>query len=98
MSSFHGCASLAIVVRSLSSCLPFAIVLRLRLLFARPSGGPCRIYDHNVPGTKAGTWKEGLDCLKCWLNVLLSSYAKVIVWNCDCVERSDCYSNHKNVP
>ena len=42
------------------------------------SPGPPR----RVPGTKAGTCPGGLDCLKCWLNVLLSSYAEVIVWNC----------------
>ena len=28
-------------------------------------------WDPPVPRTKAGTCKEGLDCLKCWLNVLL---------------------------
>ena len=31
------------------------IVLSLRLLFARPSECPRGVYDHNVPGTKAGT-------------------------------------------
>ena len=50
------------------------IVLSLRLLFARPSECPRGVYDHNVPGTKAGTCPEGLDRLNGWLNVLLSSY------------------------
>ena len=45
-------------------------------------------------GPKPG---RGIEGLKCLVNVLLSSYASV-VRNCDCVERSDCYSNRENVP
>ena len=45
-------------------------------------------------GPKPGCGIEGLKCL---VNVLLSSYAS-IVRNCDCVERSDCYSNREKFP
>ena len=47
-------------------------------------------------GPKPG---RGIEGLKCLVNVLLSSYASVVRnCSCDCVERSDCYSNCESVP
>ena len=102
------CSSLVLlnVFIILLGCCPFAIVFRVVVVSSFHDSIPrcdsCLLVRQDEPlesmiiisqGSKPGRGIEGLECL---VNMLLSSYASIVL-KCDCVERSDCYSNRENV-